>query len=259
MIRCENLNYSIGKKSLLTNINCTFEKGKLNLIIGPNGAGKSTLIKLLSGQISAKKGRITFENKPLSEFSIQQMAQIRAVLSQNIDLAFPMKVREVVMMGRYPYFSGNPSEKDFQACQEAMDLFSVTEYADRNYLSLSGGEKQRIQFARVFAQIWFSDQGQRYLLLDEPVTFLDIKHQYKFLKEIKRFAVEEDLLVIGVLHDLNFAAQFADDLLLLHNGKLVSKGLSSEVLTEENIFNTFELKMKIQLTENGLTLTFDGD
>jgi iron complex transport system ATP-binding protein len=258
MIRCENIEYSIGRKNLLTNINCSFGKGKLNLIIGPNGAGKSTFIKLLSGQILPKKGNIFFDEKLISQFSIREMAKIRAVLSQNIDLAFPMKVREVIMMGRYPHFDGKPSKKDVIACNEAMELFSVLEYANRNYLSLSGGEKQRVQFARVFAQIWHSELGQRYLFLDEPLTYLDIKHQITFLKEIKRFVLKENLLVIGVLHDLNLAAQFADDLILLHQGKLICQGTPMEVLNEENILKTFELRLNRQITQNGLVLSFDS-
>ncbi|MFA7274588.1 MAG: heme ABC transporter ATP-binding protein [Crocinitomicaceae bacterium] len=258
MIRCEHIQFKIGKKILLDDIDCSFESGKLNLIIGPNGAGKSTLIKILSRQLQPQKGSVFFDEKNLLQFSAQELAKIRAVLSQNIDLAFPMQVREVVMMGRYPHFSGKPQKQDHQACSEAMELFGVTPFADRNYLSLSGGEKQRVQFARVFAQIWYKEAGQRYILLDEPLTFLDIKFQYLFLKEIKRIVQNENLLAIGVLHELNFAAQFADDLLLLHEGKIMAKGMPSAVLTEENILQTFGLRMKCQTTENGLILSFVG-
>ncbi|MGJ8661862.1 MAG: ATP-binding cassette domain-containing protein, partial [Bacteroidota bacterium] len=123
MIVCQNLQYSIDNKILLKNINCDFQPGKINLLIGPNGAGKSTWIKLLCRQIVPEKGEIEFAGQPIKDFNTKEMAKIRAVLSQNIDLAFPMLVEEVVMMGRYPHFEGRPTKRDYQACREAMELF----------------------------------------------------------------------------------------------------------------------------------------
>lgn len=257
MVSCQNVSYSIDNKILLKDINCLFQPGKINLLIGPNGAGKSTLIKLLCRQIKPAKGQIEFDDQSVDKFTTQDMAKIRAVLSQNIDLAFPMLVEDVVMMGRYPHFEGRPMKQDYQACNEAMVLFGVEEFAKRNYLNLSGGEKQRVQFARVLAQIWFPVEKQkRYLFLDEPLTFLDINYQYLFMTKIKELAQQSDIIVVGVLHDLNLVAQFGDEIFLLHQGNLIATGTAKTILTPKNIREVYGLKLQIHEFADGMFLRF---
>jgi iron complex transport system ATP-binding protein len=257
MISVENITVSIGSKTLLNKVSVEFEPGKLNLIIGPNGAGKSTLIKVISKQLAPKTGTVRFGKSDLQSISHSDLSVIRAVLSQNIDLAFPLTVREVVMMGRYPHFTEKPGKKDEEAIQHAMKFFDVWEMADRNYLSLSGGEKQRVHFARVLAQIWFPVPGTyRYLILDEPLTFLDVYYQFQFMNKIKELLLEKDLVMVGVVHDLNLAARFADQIILLHQGEVVIAGKKEDVLTRENIKLVYQLEPMIYSQGDMMHLLF---
>lgn len=172
MLSVQNIHYKIGNKVLLDNVSVDFHSKKINIIIGPNGAGKSTLIKIICQQLRPNSGTILYDNKNSYQITLSELSRIRAVLSQNIEVAFPITVKEVVMMGRYPHFTSKPSKKDIEACEETMTFFDVLIMADRNYMTLSGGEKQRVQFARVLAQIWYPiENSHRYLLLDEPLTF----------------------------------------------------------------------------------------
>lgn len=246
MLSLEKISYGIQHKTLLRELSLSFEKGKMHIILGPNGAGKSTLIKLISGELKPTQGNILFENQNLHHITLKEQARFRAVLSQNIELGFPMRVQEVVLMGRYPHFDGKPRPVDFEICDKAMQVFHLSEMKDRNYLTLSGGEKQRVQCARVFAQIWEPVEGKsRLLLLDEPLTFLDIFYQYDLMQKIKDFMqVHSDLTVIGVIHDINIATKFSDQILLLKNAEVFEYGPASRILTPKNIFTVFNVWVK---------------
>ncbi len=260
MLSAKNITYKIGNKILLDDVSINFEAGKLNIIIGPNGAGKSTLVKVICNQIKPQIGSVSYNNKNIQEFSIAELACIRSVLSQNIELAFPLKVIEVVMMGRYPHYTGKPGQKDEKACEEAMRFFDVWDMADRDYMTLSGGEKQRVHFARVISQIWYPVPNScRYLILDEPLTFLDVRYQFDFMHKVMELLQSKDMVVIGVVHDLNLAAKFADNISLLHMGKLLAGGTKNEVLTKENIKTAYRLEPVIveQKEKNSMYLFFD--
>ncbi|MGV3541161.1 MAG: heme ABC transporter ATP-binding protein [Rufibacter sp.] len=243
MLQAQNITYKIGGKSLLQDVSTTFEPGKLSLIIGPNGAGKSTLVKVLCKQLKPAHGEVLFERKPLMAYSDLELGQRRAVLSQNVELAFPLNVWEVVMMGRYPHFRIKPTAKDEQACEEAMRYFDVWDLAERNYLTLSGGEKQRVQFARVMTQIWYPVPGQcRYLIMDEPLSFLDVHYRFQFMHQVRQLLQQQpDLVVVGVVHDLNLAAKFADKLVLIHQGVILAEGTKWEVLTAAHVEAAYRL------------------
>jgi iron complex transport system ATP-binding protein len=249
MISTHDISVSVGSKLLLREVTAAFEPGKMNLIIGPNGAGKSTLIKVLARQMVPTSGRVFYDQKDVKTFSIADLAKIRAVLSQNIGLAFPLRVSEVVMMGRYPHFVGKPGPHDEQAVLEAMKFFDVLEMADRNYLTLSGGEKQRVHFARVLCQIWYANNQVRYLMLDEPLTFLDIHYQFQFMKQLTELLSKKDMVVIGVVHDLNLAARFGDNIILLYEGRVLAQGAKRDVLTKQNIKTAFQMEPKIVESE----------
>jgi iron complex transport system ATP-binding protein len=262
MLRATDVSYSVDGKTLISGINASFPAGKLHLIIGPNGAGKSTLIKVLARLLRPQKGTVEFDGKDIKNLAESDLAQRRAGLSQAIEIAFPLTVREVVMMGRYPHFGGRPGAVDERIADELMELFDVAEFGGRNYQTLSGGERQRVNFARVFAQLWRPNSEanpcDRYLFLDEPLTFLDIRHQIDFMKKVRDFASSPDVVTIGVVHDLNLAARFADQIVILNKGKIEAVGAPSEVLTAERIRNTFAVEPTFLTADtNDIHLFFD--
>jgi iron complex transport system ATP-binding protein len=262
MLTATNITFRVGNKPLLTDVSVSFQPGQLNLIIGPNGAGKSTLIKLLARLLRPATGEIKYEGADVSRTPEADLAKRRAVLSQAIEVAFPLTVREVVMMGRYPHFGGRPGPVDEEIADEMMEQFEVTEFRERDYQTLSGGERQRVNFARVLAQLWQKSspktQAGRYLFLDEPLTFLDIRHQIAFMKKVRRFAEASDVVTVGVVHDLNLAARFADQIVLLDHGGVVATGTATEVLTAENIRRVFGVEpIYVPTKESGLHLVFD--
>ena len=169
------------------------------------------------------------------------------------------------MMGRYPHFGGRPGPVDEEIVDELMGFFDVTEFSDRNYQTLSGGERQRVNFARVLAQLWQirggnSTQTQpcRFLFLDEPLTFLDIRHQIDFMKKVRSFAAAPDIITVGVVHDLNLAARFADQIVLLNDGKVVTSGSPAEVLDAHHIRDVFGVEPTyVSLDTPGVHLIFD--
>lgn len=240
MLSAEHITVQIGEKHLLHEVSAQFNPGKINLIIGPNGAGKSTLIRVLSGQLHPKHGRVVLDGKEISSMPIRTLASRRAVLSQHIELPFPLSAEEVVMMGRYPHFIGRPGSHDVSAVKEAMLLFEVDHLALRNYQTLSGGEKQRVNFARVLCQVWYPSAETRMLLLDEPLTFLDIHYQFQFMEQLNQL-LNNNLIVVGVVHDLNLAARFSHKIVLLKEGKILAQGSRDEVLTKQHIAEAFQL------------------
>ena len=242
MLTATDLVFRASGRVLIDHFSARFDPGRLHLIMGANGAGKSTLIKLLARLLRPDEGRVLYGSGDVARWSERELAQRRAVLSQAVEVAFSIPVRELVMMGRYPHFGARPGADDLQICDEVMRFFDVTDMADRSYGTLSGGEKQRVQFARVLAQIWRPLDGlNRHLFLDEPLTFLDIRHQIDFMEKIRAFASQEDVLVVGVVHDLNLAARFADRLLLLHQGLILADGTAREVLTGDHLRTAFDV------------------
>lgn len=245
MLRTENISYRIGKKQILKNISLEFIPGEFNMILGPNGSGKSTFLKIFSGEIKEYEGLVYYGDKKIGSIKKEELARQRAVMSQQPELNFPLSVEEVVMMGRYPHFAFNPGKKDESICREVMERMHLQPFKERDYLTLSGGEKQRVQFARVLAQIWERPSaGIRYLFLDEPLTSLDINYQQEFLQIAKEFT-KVDTVMVAVIHDINLAVQYADKLLFLKDGTVSAAGTPSEILTEALIKDIFGVRAAI--------------
>lgn len=260
MLTGSNITFRVGQKELLTDVSVSFAPGNLHLLIGPNGAGKSTLIKVLARLLRPQDGKVEYDGADVQHASEAALAKQRAVLSQAVEVAFPLSVREVVMMGRYPHFGGRPGPNDEKIVDDVMAHFDVTEFSGRNYQTLSGGERQRVNFARVLAQLWrdgVADTSRRYLFLDEPLTFLDIRHQIDFMKKVRAFAVAPDVVTVGVVHDLNLAARFADHIVLLNHGRLVASGPPTDVLTADLIQATFGVNATFVGNGCGVQLFFD--
>jgi iron complex transport system ATP-binding protein len=240
MLTADNLVFRAGGRVLIDCVSARFEPGRLHLVIGPNGAGKSTFIRLLARLLKPGQGQVLYDGRDVAHRNERELAKCRAMLSPAVEVAFSLPVRELVLMGRYPHFTARPGAGDMEVCDEVMQFFDVAGMAGRSYGTLSGGEKQRVQFARVLAQIWRPlDGATRFLFLDEPLTFLDIRHRIDFMEKLRVFASQKDVIVVCVVHDLELAAQFADRLLLLHDGRVLADGATRDVLTEEHLRTAF--------------------
>lgn len=237
MVKGHKISYSHRDFHILKSVDVEVEYGDLLIIVGPNGAGKSTLLNILANEISQNKEEIYFKQKRFKEWSVLDLSKNKAKFSQQYSSEIPLPVKDVVLMGRYPYFDSIPKASDLNAIEETMRDSEVWELKDRDYNTLSGGEKQRVHLARVMAQLK-NDIVHKLVLLDEPLNNLDVKHQYRILEQMTSFAKRGNT-VVTVLHDLNLAAKFATKVLLMHNGKVAACGKPNEVFTSEIISETY--------------------
>lgn len=242
MIEVKNIHYSVGAKKLVDDISFSVRPGELLAVIGANGAGKSTLLKLLCKEIHVAQGEIYIRERPIGAYKLDYLAKFRSVLAQSNTISISFKVHELVMMGRYPHFENHPTENDIQIVKAVMEETGITEFANRTYNTLSGGEQQRVQLARVIAQIY--DQPKGLLFLDEPTNGLDLLYQQQILT-LARSLADRGYCVISILHDINFAARFADKVLILKRGKRIAFGSPREVINCENIHQAFNIRVRL--------------
>ncbi|NVK20367.1 MAG: heme ABC transporter ATP-binding protein [Methylocystaceae bacterium] len=239
MIQVQNISYHVGKKHILSQINLSLKQGELLSILGPNGAGKSTLLKIMTGAIPPVEGTVLLHRQKLQDYSILELSKKRAVLSQSSPITFPFCAREIVMMGRSPHLADRESHHDFQIVDEILSRLDAHHLADRLFSTLSGGEQQRIQFARVLAQIW--DQKNAYLFLDEPTSALDLKQQLNIVELAKELAQERNYAICMIVHDLNLARHYSDHILFLKEGRVAAYGTPQDVLQTQAIAKTFDI------------------
>lgn len=245
MLRIEDLTCIAGGRPVIRGIMAEFAPGMLHVIVGPNGSGKSTFLKAFSGEWPLAGGNIFYDGEPLRQLTRTVLSTRRAVMSQLPELHFPLRVDDIVMMGRYPHFSFRPSRHDVAICRAAMERLSILPLAARDYLTLSGGERQRVQFARALTQIWDApDKGSRYLFLDEPVSSLDIRYQHQLMDAV-RALVKENIVIIAILHDLNLAVQYADRILFLKEGCVAAEGPAAEIVRPELIREVFGVESHV--------------
>jgi iron complex transport system ATP-binding protein len=242
MLVADSLTFKVGKRALVKDISFSLRQGELLVILGANGAGKSTLFRLLSGDRPPSSGSVKLHEKELGSYPSSALALKRAVLNQQNVVNMAFTVEEIVMMGRYPHYRNNPSLGDNEICAEVMELTGITSFAERSYLSLSGGEQQRVQLARVLAQIW--DVPNALLLMDEPVASLDLQYQQQTLA-IAKMLTKRGFMVVSILHDINLAAQYADRIIMLKNGRKWYDGTVAEVLNTKNIYEVFEINSDV--------------
>lgn len=243
MLQAEKISYTHRKFSILEDIDVTVNTGELLVIVGPNGAGKSTLLSLLANELTTNGKAVFFKKKTFKEWDDTELAKSKAKFSQSNSHDIPLSVSNVVMMGRYPYFNSIPHKTDEEAVLKAMTATDVTHLAQRDYNSLSGGEKQRVHLARVLTQL-DNDINNTLVFLDEPLNNLDVLHQHRIMHTIKQFTQKGHTAVM-VLHDLNLAAQFADKVMLLKKGKIVSHDVPQKVFTREIISTVYNFPCTI--------------
>jgi len=239
MIQATGLGYRLRDRILLDGVDLTVAPGRVTAVVGPNGAGKSTLLRLIAGELTATTGHVLVDGRELATVPLPEIATRRAVMPQSCSLAFPFRVAEVVMLGRTPHVRRSEADRDREAVAGALEYAGVAHLSDRRYPTLSGGERQRVDFARAIAQVWApADSGDRTLMLDEPTASLDLARQHELLGAVRRFAAQ-GVGVLVVIHDLNLAARYADDLLVLKRGRAVAHGTPWSVLTPEGIHDAF--------------------
>jgi ferric hydroxamate transport system ATP-binding protein len=236
-----DVSFSIPERTLLQPLSLSMHAGRVIGLIGHNGSGKSTLIKLLARQQPASSGTISFEGKALPDWGDRPFARRVAYLPQQTPPASGMLVRELVALGRYPWHGplGRVSTTDREKVAEAMALADVEPFADRVVDTLSGGERQRVWLAMLVAQ------DAEFLLLDEPISALDITHQVEVLALVQRLSRERGLGVVVVLHDVNMAARFCDEILALHGGRLIARGTPEEIMTPNRLEAIYGIAMDV--------------
>ncbi|MCF3641416.1 heme ABC transporter ATP-binding protein [Rhizobium sp. TRM95111] len=247
MITAKNLSVRLAGKPIVHGISLEAPAGKLTAIVGPNGSGKTTTMKALAGELDST-GEITINGRDIRGLEPWRLATKRAVLPQATAIAFPFTVREIVRMGLStgPNRHAGRIDEVTAAALEAVDLSG---FAGRLYQELSGGEQQRVQLARVLSQIWdpVLDGEPCFLLLDEPVSSLDIRHQLTIMQLARSYCAAGGG-VIAVMHDLNLTAMFADGMVMMKAGRVALAGPPSDVLTDDAMEAVFGCRMRV----NGL-------
>jgi iron complex transport system ATP-binding protein len=231
---------------LLDTVSLDIARGDRVALIGPNGAGKSTLLKTLTGEIVPDRGIVTLLGKPLHRWRDSEAACVRAVLPQTTTLNFAFTVREIVELGRFPHCAGALTKHDQSIVEEALNAVEVAAFAERDVLSLSGGERARVHAARVLAQVWDAPGDvSPILLLDEPTASLDLRHQRVLLQAVSEFVKRRGASVLAVLHDINLTAQWADRIVWLQRGQIVASGSAEQTLKRERIRDVYEVDAEI--------------
>lgn len=239
MLKAKNLGYRVGERWLLRGVGLAVREGEFLAILGPNGSGKTTLLKLLSGELRPTEGEVSLLEKPLSAYAPQDLARLRAVLSQNREgMAFPFTAYEVALLGRLPHLRGQrEGPEDHSKAWEALERAQALPLRERLFPSLSGGEAMRVEVARLLAQ------EPRLFLLDEPTNHLDPRYVLEILVLFRTLAYE-GRGVVAVLHDLNLAGLFADRVLLLKGGKAVAYGPPQGVLRPDLLEEVYEVPFR---------------
>lgn len=241
MIKLDKLTFQVEGKVLLSAISTQFSSGKIHTLLGPNGAGKSTLLSCLTKDLTSYQGQIIFENRDLTQWNYADLAGQRGVLAQQHQVSFAFTVAQIIALG----LQAAGHQADEPKIQAIANTFDLEALLSRSYLTLSGGEQQRTQLARVFAQLGHEDLSEKWLFLDEWTQSLDLKHIQR-IGHLIQDLVKKGLSVVMVLHDLNLAWSLSDECYLMKAGQLVFSGPPDSVLTAEHIREVFDVAVTIQ-------------
>ena len=243
MLRANQLTISRQGNTLLDNVSCELDTDELIALVGHNGSGKSTLIKALAGEMtsSSGSGSVSLDDRHISDYSSKELAQNIAYLPQQLPDAAGFTVSELVMLGRYPHqkWLQKPNQMDKDKVRQAMRITQVEAFADRTTTTLSGGERARVWLAMCLAQ------DTRYLLLDEPLAALDMHYQFEVIQLIRRLVDEQGLSVVIIVHDINLAAQYADRIIALKNGRVCHNGDIKSTMQPDVLRNIFNVDMQL--------------
>jgi iron complex transport system ATP-binding protein len=239
MLEVKNISISYGVCAVVQDISFALEAKKIITILGANGAGKTTVLKSLNASLPVADGEILLDGKSIENYSRREIAKRIAVIAQENETKFPVSVLEFVLSGRFAHGAafGWETAEDLRVAVECLKLCDLANYENRLMNRLSGGERQRVILARALAT------EAKILLLDEPTTNLDLSHQALMLKLVRERCKNDDSSAVIITHDLNLASEFADEIILLKNGKITAKGEPRKVLTGENLLEIFGVKV----------------
>jgi heme transport system ATP-binding protein len=237
-LAAESVTLRIGGKALLDGVSLSLGAGEVVALVGPNGAGKSTLLRVLSGDLVPRPGGVRLRGRDLASFDPPELAKRRAVLSQHVGVTFAFTVADIVRMGA----GDRRGRRVDQLVEAALAEVDLSEFHDRTITTLSGGEQQRVHFARVLVQLACgeTDHGPGVLLLDEPTASLDLRHQFDIARATRRCA-ERGVTAVVVLHDLNLATLFARRIVVLDQGRIAADGPADQTITDEMLSRVFKV------------------
>ena len=240
LVALDRIGRRLAGRDLLADLSLDLAPGRLTVVVGPNGAGKTTLMRVACGEIAPDAARVVWEGEPIAGRPAWWLAMRRAVMSQSAEIGFPFPVAELVGLGFDAVGRRRPQRDRVAAIEAALVAADVDHLVERDVRTLSGGERQRVHFARALAQLAAGrlDGGGRALFLDEPVASLDLAHQIGLMQAARRIA-DEGVAVLAILHDLNLAAAFADEIVALHAGRLAARGRPEAVITEAMVERVF--------------------
>lgn len=249
MFELTDVSFQYGSKKVLNNISLSIKPGDFCGIIGPNGSGKTTLLNIIMGYLKTASGKITFHGKDIGQYKIKDMAQYAAIVPQNIDIRFPYTCLEVVMMGRMPFKNRlrELPKQDLDIVYRCMELTDTCQFANCLITEVSGGEKQRVIFAKALAQ------SPKVLFLDEAFSNMDIYYSVKLLKLLKHLVQNEGLTVVSIMHDLNLVKAFCNSVVMLGEGDVIDCGKADVVMNPEKIFSLFKIRVA-EAGKNGLAV-----
>jgi len=233
------LSFKYDGTQVLKDVDMEVKLGEMLSIVGPNGSGKSTLLKCINRILKTQQNTVLIDGEDTNKLNLKELSRIMGYVPQSSTNTFPFTVFDIVLMGRKPYIHWSLSERDTEIVAEMMDYIGIGELAMRHYNEISGGEQQKVIIARALAQ------QPQFLLLDEPTSSLDIKHQLEILCILKSLAKTKHCSVIVAMHDLNLASRFSDRMLMLKQGSIFTVGTPDAVLTEENIESVYGIKTQV--------------
>lgn len=244
MVDIKNVFKSYNKKPVIEDVSLTIPKGKITSFIGPNGAGKSTLISMISRLIAKDAGLITIDGEDITEQNDRELARKISILKQSNTMNVKLTVRELISFGRFPYSQGRLTKMDWEKVDEAIDYMELNDIQHKYLDELSGGQRQRAFIAMVLAQ------DTEYILLDEPLNNLDMRHSVQIMKTLRRLVDELGKTVIIVIHDINFASCYSDEIVAFKDGKIVKQGPTCDVIDKCVLKEIYDMDIEIKEIED---------
>lgn len=240
MIEIKNIFKKYKNKNVVNDVSFNIEKGKITSFIGPNGAGKSTVLSIVTRLISGDGGEVLIEGKSLSGYDSKELAKKIAILKQSNNITLKLTIRELVSFGRFPYSEGNLTKEDETYIDEAIEYMKLSDIQDKYLDELSGGQRQRAYIAMVIAQ------NTEYILLDEPLNNLDMSHSVQMMKVLRNLCDELGKTIVLVMHDINFASCYSDNIVALKNGKIEKVGTTEEIVKKDVLEEIYEMNFDIE-------------